>query len=129
MLRKKDFKLQSNMYLKKTFLIASNYSGMLEVGGRAYAPPSHFLPPRYNSPFPRFSSFDMIEYFCNYIFDIYVLVLNKILIIIFLLALKSNGDDRPRFTEVKPKALRATAELGKVVTFEAVTAGQKPIGE
>lgn len=47
----------------------------------------------------------------------------------FLLALKSNGDDRPRFTEVKPKALRATAEPGKVVTFEAVTAGQKPIGE
>ena len=59
----------------------------------------------------------------------YVLLLNKILTVLFLLALKSNGDDRPRFTEVKPKALRATAESGKVVTFEAVTAGQKPIGE
>ena len=59
----------------------------------------------------------------------YIFLLNKILIVLFLLALKSNGDDRPRFTEVKPKALRATAEAGKVVTFEAVTAGQKPIGE
>ena len=59
----------------------------------------------------------------------YIFLLNKILIVLFLLALKSNGDDRPRFTEVKPKALRATAEPGKVVTFEAVTAGQKPIGE
>ena len=120
MLRKKDFNLQSNMYLKRHFLLPPIIQGCWKWGGG---------PPRYNSPFPRFSNFDMIEYFCNYMFNIYVLVLNKILIIIFLLALKSNGDDRPRFTEVKPKALRATAELGKVVTFEAVTAGQKPIGE
>ena len=39
------------------------------------------------------------------------------------------ADDRPRFTEVKPKAFKVTSEPGKVVTFEAVTAGQKPIGK
>ena len=47
-------------------------------------------------------------------------------------ALKSkvaNIDDRPRFVEVNPKAFKATSEPGKVVTFEAVTAGHKPIGE